>query len=95
MLVSLLAVTILPASTIVAAVVESEGLNPFESHGIYRNIIGGFKGQLFEKDERNEQLEELGQIQLKVRHRHPFDDLISGLTGYFRAQRMTLLLPSF
>ena len=91
-----LAVSFLPASTIAAAVVESEGFNPLESNGIYRNTISGLKGQMFEKDKRNEQLGgELGRIQLKVRHRHLFNSLISGLTGYFRAQRMALLLPLF
>jgi len=70
---SLLAVTILPASTLAAAVVESEGFNPLGSNGIYEN------------DKRNEQLGVPGTIQLKVSHRHLFDDLILGLTGHFRA----------
>jgi hypothetical protein len=75
---SLLAVTILPASTIAAAFVESEGFYPFLPNGIHRNTIGGGK--------RNEQLGGVpGTIQLKVSHRHLFDDLIPGLTGHFRA----------
>jgi hypothetical protein len=73
---SLLAVTILPASTIAAAFVESEGFYPFLPNGIHRNTIGGGKRQIFENDEkRNEQLGGVpGTIQVKVSHRHSFDE---------------------
>ena len=83
---SLLAVTILPASTIAAAVAEPEPFYPFAFSGIDKNILGGGKRQMFERDgERNEQLGVPGTIQLKVSHRHMFGNLILGLTGHFRA----------
>lgn len=85
---SLLAITILPASTIAAAVVESEGSNPFtfKKIPIVGKLFGRGERQLFEKDDKlNEELGVPGTIQLKVSHRHVFDDLILGLTGHFRA----------
>lgn len=87
MLAALLAVTILPASTIAAAVAEAEGFYPFESNGIYRNVIGGGKRQMFERNDKsfNNPLGVPGTIQLKVSPLHPFDDLIPRLTGHFRA----------
>ena len=64
---SLLAVTILPASTIAAAVAEPEAFFPFAFSGIDKNIIGGGKRQMFERDDkRNEQPGALGTLQLKV-----------------------------
>ena len=66
---SLLAVTILPASTIAAAVAEPEAFYPFAFNGFDRNIIGGGKRQMFERDgERNDELGVGGTIQVQVSH---------------------------
>ena len=70
---SLLAVTILPASTIAAAVAEPEAFYPFAFSGIDKNIIGGGKRQMFERDgERDEPFGVPGTIQVQVSHHHMF-----------------------
>ena len=93
---SLLAVTMLPASTIAAAVAEHEAFfYPVDLNGFDRNIIGGGKRQMFERDgERNDELGVAGTIQVQVSHRHMFGNLILGLTGHFRAQWVATLLSS-
>ena len=70
---TLLAVTVLPASTIAAAVAEPEAFYPFAFSGIDKNILGGGKRQMFERDgERNEPFGVPGTIQVQVSHRHMF-----------------------
>ena len=70
---SLLAVTVLPAPTIAAAVAEPEPFYPFAFSGIDKNIIGGGKRQMFERDgERDEPFGVPGTIEIQVSHRHMF-----------------------
>lgn len=85
MLASLLAVTILPASTIAAAAVEAKGFNPLNSISGHR--LGGLGGkrQMFERDEIDEQSGVPGTIDIQVSHRHMFDHLILGLTEHFQS----------
>ncbi|EDR13866.1 uncharacterized protein LACBIDRAFT_321488 [Laccaria bicolor S238N-H82] len=66
MLASLLAVTILPASTIAAAAVEAKGFNPLNSISGHR--LGGLGGkrQMFERDEIDEQSGVPGTIDIQL-----------------------------